>query len=67
MSNSIKHWREKINMSQRELSEKIGIDRSMLSKLENPNISIDPDEELALKIARVVGVLITDILRRPSV
>ena len=67
MSNSIKHWREKINMSQRELSEKIGIDRPMLSKLENPNISIDPDEELALKIARVVGVLITDILRKPSV
>ena len=54
-------------MSQRELSEKIGIDRPMLSKLENPNISIDPDEELALKIARTVGVLITDILRKPSV
>lgn len=66
MSNSIKYWREnhKPFISQRELAEHIGIDRPTLSKIENPLISIDPDEEMALKIARFLGVLITDILRK---
>ena len=67
MSNAIKHWREhhKPFISQKELAEKIGIDRPTLSKIENENISIDPDYDMALKISRYLGVLITDILRRP--
>ena len=67
MSNSIKYWRDKRGISQRELAEQINIDRPTLSKIENPNISIDPDEEMALEIARILGVMIVDILRKPSV
>jgi len=68
MSNAIKYWREhnKVypNMSQQKLADLIGIDRPTLSKIENSNISIDPDEEMAQKIARILGVLINDILRK---
>ncbi len=65
MSNSIKYWREKKNISQRELAEEVGIWRPLLSNIENPGISVDPDEEMALKISRYLGVLITDILNKP--
>jgi len=64
MTNTIKYWRNKRKMSQAQLAEIVEIDRPTLSKIENPNIPIDPDEKLALKIARLFGVLVTDILRR---
>lgn len=32
------------------------MDRPVLSRVENPNIPIDPDEELSLKISRILGV-----------
>ncbi|OFW47187.1 MAG: hypothetical protein A2163_04045 [Actinobacteria bacterium RBG_13_35_12] len=63
MANAIKYWRNQKNISQQKLADSIGIDRPTLSKMENQKI--DPNEEMALKIARTVGVLITDILRRP--
>jgi transcriptional regulator with XRE-family HTH domain len=68
MSNAIKYWREhhKPFISQKELAEKVNIDRPTLSKIENSNIPIDPDEILAEKIARILGVLVTDILRKPA-
>ena len=50
-------------MTQQELANLIHIDRAILSRIENPNIPIDPTEELALEIARIFGVLITDIKR----
>ena len=65
MANAIKYWRKKKNVTQQKLADLIGIDRPTLSKIENPNKFIDPDEEMALKIARELGVLITDILRKP--
>lgn len=65
MSNAIKYWRKKRNMSQQKLADLTNIDRPTLSKIENPDISIDPDEEMALKIARIFNLLITDILRKP--
>ena len=66
MSNAIKYWREHHEpfISQKELAEQVGIDRPTLSKIENPNIPIDPDEKLAEKIARILGVLVVDILRK---
>jgi DNA-binding XRE family transcriptional regulator len=66
MSNAIKYWRERHEpfISQKELAEQVGIDRPTLSKIENPNIPIDPDEKLAEKIARILGVLVVDILRK---
>ena len=66
MSNAIKYWRNKRNMSQQKLADLIGIDRPTLSKIENPNISIDPNEELAFKIARILEVLITDIVKNKN-
>ena len=65
MANSIKFWRKKKGMSQQKLADLIGIDRPVLSRVENPKILIDPSEELAIKIARILGVLVTDILRSP--
>ena len=65
MANAIKYWRKKRNVTQQKLADKIGIDRPILSKIENENIPLDPDEELAEKIARILKVLPTDILRRP--
>ena len=66
MSNAIKYWRENADtkMTQQELADAIGIDRPTLSKIENPNIPIDPDNNMALKISRHLGVLITDIFNK---
>ena len=63
MSNAIKYWRNKRNMSQQKLADLIDIDRPTLSKIENPNIPIDPNEELAFEIARILKVLVTDIVK----
>lgn len=65
MANAIQYWRNKKNISQQKLADFLGIDRPTLSKIENQNLSIDPDEIMALKIARFLNVLVTDILRRP--
>jgi len=66
MANAIAYWRKKRKMSQRELAGLLGIHRPVLSHIENPKIHTDPDEELALKISRILGVLVTDILRSPE-
>lgn len=63
MANSIKFWRKKRGITQQKLAYLIGIDRPTLYKMENPNIPIDPSEELAIKISRILKVLVTDILR----
>jgi len=66
MANAIKFWRKKRKMSQQKLADLLGIDRPVLSRVENPNKQIDPSEELAIKISRILGVLVTDILRLPE-
>ena len=66
MANAIAYWRKKKGMSQQRLADLLGIDRPVLSRVENPNILIDPSEELAIKISRILGVLVTDILRLPE-
>lgn len=67
MSNAIKYWREKKKpkVTQQQLADLIKIDRPTLSKMENPNIPIDPDEDLAIKISRILKCYATDILRNP--
>ena len=65
MPNAIKHWREDKEITQQELADEIGIDRPTLSKIENPDVPIDPSQEMALKISRILGVLITDIIKEP--
>jgi len=62
MANAICYNRKKRGMTQKKLAELVGLDRPLLSKLENPKIPIDPDEDLAIKIARVLGVLVIDII-----
>ena len=68
MANDIKFWREKHKpfMSQTELGKQIGLPQFLVSILENPNTHIDPDQELAHKIANKLNVLITDILRKEN-
>jgi len=66
MANAIKHWRKEQDITQQKLADEMGIDRPTLSKIENKNIPIDPDHELALKISRYLGVLINDIIIEPS-
>jgi len=63
MPNAIKYWRDRKKMTQQKLAELIEIDRPTLSKIENPNIPIDPDENLALRIARVFDILVTDVYK----
>jgi len=65
MSNAIKYWREDKKMTQQKLADLIGIDRPTLSKIENSNISIDPDKDMARKISNILDVLITEILSKP--
>jgi len=65
MSNAIKYWREDKKMTQQKLADLIGIDRPTLSKIENSNISIDPDKDMARKISNILDVLITEILNKP--
>lgn len=65
MTNAIKHWREEQKITQQKLADEMGIDRPTLSKIENKDIPIDPDHELALRISRYLGVLITDIINKP--
>jgi len=66
MANAIQFWRKKRKMSQQKLADLLGIHRPVLSNIENPNKQIDPSEELAIKISRILGVLVTDILRLPE-
>jgi len=50
-------------MTQQKLADLIGIHRPILSNIENPNIPIDPDEKMEIKISKILKVLVTDILR----
>ncbi len=64
MANAIKFWRKKRGMTQQKLADFLGIHRPVLSNIENPKIPIDPDEKMAIKISRILKVLVTDILRK---
>jgi len=45
-------------MTQQKLAYLIGIDGPTLCKIENTNIPIDPDNELAVKISRIFKVIL---------
>lgn len=64
MANAIRFWRKKRGMTQQELADLLGIHRPVLSNIENPKIPIDPDEKMAIKISKILKVLVTDILRK---
>jgi len=55
----IEEIRKERNMSQRELAEKLGINRSLLSHIETGKVL--PTFDKLLEIARILNCLITDL------
>ncbi len=56
----IKEYREKLKMSQAELSEKAKVSRTIISGLESGSITVTTTETL-LKIAKALGKNVSDI------
>jgi len=56
---TVRAWRFKRNMTQRELADRVGVDSSIISRIENNKFI--PDEYLRQRIAEALGVSISDI------
>ena len=66
MPNSIKFWRKRKKMLQRELSDQLReygfkVNRPIITVIEN-NI-VQPGEDLQIAISRILGCMETDIYR----
>lgn len=66
MQYRIKEYREKLKMSQAELSEKAKVSRTIISGLESGSITVTTTETL-LKIAKALGKNVSDIFFETSV
>lgn len=62
----IKEYREKLKMSQAELSEKAKVSRTIISGLESGSITVTTTETL-LKIAKALGKNVSDIFFETNV
>lgn len=60
LNNNIKHLRTEKGISQQKLADKVGVDRSTISRIENNEIETTIDN--ALKIANVLDVDISDLI-----
>ena len=60
LNNNIKHLRTEKGISQQTLADKVGVDRSTISRIENNEIETTIDN--ALKIANVLNVDISDLI-----
>ena len=60
MGFKIRECRNEINMSQKELSKKSGVSRTIISGLENGTITVTTTETL-LRIARAMNKKVVDI------
>lgn len=60
LNNNIKHLRNIKGISQQELADKVGIDRSTISRIENNEIETTIDN--AIKIAEALEVSINDLV-----
>lgn len=60
MEYRIKECREKLKMSQMELSKKANVSRSIISGLESGSVSVTTTETLS-KIASALGKKVSDI------
>ena len=60
MKNIVKETREKLNMSQEELSKKSTVSRTIISELENGKTDVITNVTLE-KIANALGKRVTDI------
>ncbi|MEQ2384156.1 helix-turn-helix transcriptional regulator [Lachnospiraceae bacterium CLA-AA-H58] len=66
MQYRIKEYREKLKMSQAELSEKAKVSRTIISGLESGSITVTTTETL-LKIAKALGKNVSDIFFETNV
>lgn len=62
LNNNVKHLRIEKNISQQNLADKIGVDRSTVSRIENGEIETTIDN--AIKIANVLNVSLSDLVSR---
>lgn len=62
LNNNIKYLRNKNGLSQQGLADKIGIDRSTISRIENNEIETTIDN--AIKIAEALNVTLYDLVGR---
>ena len=62
----IKEYRDKLKMSQAELSEKAKVSRTIISGLESGSITVTTTETL-LKIAKALGKNVSDIFFETNV
>ena len=60
LNKNIKYLRNIKGLSQQGLADKVGVDRSTISRIENSEIETTIDN--ALKIARVLGVELQDLI-----
>lgn len=60
LNNNIKHLRSKNNISQQELADRVGIDRSTVSRIENNEIETTIDN--AIKIADALNISLYDLV-----
>ncbi len=62
LNNNVKHLRSVKGISQQTLADKIGVDRSTISRIENGEIETTIDN--AMKIAKVLKVNIEDLITK---
>ncbi len=62
LNNNIKHLRKTQNISQQNLADKIGVDRSTISRIENNEIETTIDN--AIKIANTFNVTLADLVNK---
>ncbi len=62
LNSNVKHLRTSKNISQQSLADKIGVDRSTVSRIENGEIETTIDN--AIKIADTLGVPLNDLVSK---
>ena len=62
LNNNIKYLRNASGISQQDLANKVGIDRSTISRIENNEIETTVDN--AIKIAKALNVTLYDLVGR---
>jgi putative transcriptional regulator len=59
LENSLKDHRARLNLTQAELAERVGVSRKTINTVENGVFT--PSATLALKLARALGVAVEEV------
>ncbi len=59
LENSLKDHRTRLNLTQAELAERVGVSRKTINTVENGVFT--PSATLALKLARALGVAVEEV------